>query len=452
MAGPKFVPIPADAARALPGPLLGEDYAEIEAAAERARSVFAGRAIWHVNSTRAAAAWPSCSARCCPTSAAPGSTPAGWSCASRPSSSQLTKRIHNNLHGDPGDGGALGEERARALRARPWPTAPRARPAAAGGRHRLPPRPADRGARRRAKAPGRTWSGAATSASTSPNELGPRAWDFLRPYVEQGRRLRLLPRASTSGTGSTRERVCGHPALDRPLLAEEPGARRRRRSRRSSARSGSARRRPGAAPAFIRADGTPGGSSAAPRSSRTRRCPTGARWSPRSRAGTGSRTRAACSSASRGTSSTADLHLVLAGPATAAVADDPEGAAVCGEVADSWRRLPAEVRRRVHLVSLPMDDLDENAAMVNALQRRAAVVVQKSLAEGFGLTVAEAMWKGGRWSPAGSAASRTRSSTASQRRPGRRPARPRGVRPRRRRPARRPGARRAAGARRPGSG
>jgi trehalose synthase len=40
-----------------------------------------------------------------------------------------------------------------------------------------------------------------------------------------------------------------------------------------------------------------------------------------------------------------------------------------------------------------MEDLDENAIMVNALQRHAAVVVQKSLAEGFGLTVAEAMWK-----------------------------------------------------------
>ena len=41
-----------------------------------------------------------------------------------------------------------------------------------------------------------------------------------------------------------------------------------------------------------------------------------------------------------------------------------------------------------------MVDPSENAAMVNALQRRAAVVVQKSLREGFGLTVAEAMWKG----------------------------------------------------------
>jgi trehalose synthase len=40
-----------------------------------------------------------------------------------------------------------------------------------------------------------------------------------------------------------------------------------------------------------------------------------------------------------------------------------------------------------------MDDVDENATIVNAVQRHAAVVVQKSLVEGFGLTVTEAMWK-----------------------------------------------------------
>ena len=40
-----------------------------------------------------------------------------------------------------------------------------------------------------------------------------------------------------------------------------------------------------------------------------------------------------------------------------------------------------------------MADGDEAATVVNALQRHAAVVVQKSLAEGFGLTVTEAMWK-----------------------------------------------------------
>jgi len=43
---------------------------------------------------------------------------------------------------------------------------------------------------------------------------------------------------------------------------------------------------------------------------------------------------------------------------------------------------------------LPLDDVEENAAMINAIQRHAAVIVQKSLAEGFGLTVAEGMWKG----------------------------------------------------------
>jgi trehalose synthase len=43
---------------------------------------------------------------------------------------------------------------------------------------------------------------------------------------------------------------------------------------------------------------------------------------------------------------------------------------------------------------LPLDDVEENAAMINAIQRHAAVIAQKSLAEGFGLTVAEGMWKG----------------------------------------------------------
>jgi trehalose synthase len=87
-------------------------------------------------------------------------------------------------------------------------------------------------------------------------------------------------------------------------------------------------------------------------------------------------------------------HLLLAGPDVRAVTDDPEGADVFAESEAAWRELPADVRRRVHLALLPMDDAEENAVIVNALQRRADVVAQKSLAEGFGLTVAEAMWKG----------------------------------------------------------
>lgn len=88
------------------------------------------------------------------------------------------------------------------------------------------------------------------------------------------------------------------------------------------------------------------------------------------------------------------VHLVLAGPSVEAVADDPEGKLVLDEVVGQQRLLPEEARARVHLLALPMVDIQENAAIVNALQRRADIVVQKSLAEGFGLTVAEAMWKG----------------------------------------------------------
>ena len=78
------------------------------------------------------------------------------------------------------------------------------------------------------------------------------------------------------------------------------------------------------------------------------------------------------------------------GPAVAAVSDDPEGAEVFREVVAQRNELSTGARERVHLALLPMDDLDENAAIVNALQRNAEVVVQKSLAEGFGLPVIEA--------------------------------------------------------------
>ena len=61
--------------------------------------------------------------------------------------------------------------------------------------------------------------------------------------------------------------------------------------------------------------------------------------------------------------------------------DDPEGEEVYKSLLDS---------REERIIILSRQD----GALVNALQRRAAVVLQKSLREGFGLTVAEAMWKG----------------------------------------------------------
>ena len=73
-----------------------------------------------------------------------------------------------------------------------------------------------------------------------------------------------------------------------------------------------------------------------------------------------------------------DCRLVLVGNAAT---DDPEGQVVLESVLRC-----ADDRIRVLFV--------QDSALVNALQRSAAVVVQKSLREGFGLTVTEAMWKG----------------------------------------------------------
>jgi trehalose synthase len=89
----------------------------------------------------------------------------------------------------------------------------------------------------------------------------------------------------------------------------------------------------------------------------------------------------------------AGATLVLAGPAVTSVKDDPEQPEIIAEAERMRHALPPAIRERTILAQLPMANVDENALMVNALQQRAAVVVQKSLAEGFGLTVAEAMWK-----------------------------------------------------------
>ncbi|MFQ5465488.1 MAG: glycosyltransferase [Thermodesulfobacteriota bacterium] len=77
-----------------------------------------------------------------------------------------------------------------------------------------------------------------------------------------------------------------------------------------------------------------------------------------------------------------DCILVLAGsPAS----DDPEGAEVLAEVQEEAVGDPD-----IHVLLLPpFSDKD-----INALQRAATVVLQKSTKEGFGLTVSEAMWKG----------------------------------------------------------
>ncbi len=90
---------------------------------------------------------------------------------------------------------------------------------------------------------------------------------------------------------------------------------------------------------------------------------------------------------------TTGAHLLLTGPSVRSVDDDPESAPVLGACLGAWRALPRSTRARVHLASVPLSDPGAAATIANAIQRHATVVTQKSLAEGFGLTVVEAMWK-----------------------------------------------------------
>ncbi|SDC22334.1 glycosyltransferase [Actinokineospora iranica] len=88
-----------------------------------------------------------------------------------------------------------------------------------------------------------------------------------------------------------------------------------------------------------------------------------------------------------------DAYLSLIGPQVDGVADDPEAAEYFRRCLEHWNRLPDPVRSRVQLCCLPTADSAANARVVNAAQRHAAVVTQKSRSEGFGLTVTEALWK-----------------------------------------------------------
>jgi trehalose synthase len=87
------------------------------------------------------------------------------------------------------------------------------------------------------------------------------------------------------------------------------------------------------------------------------------------------------------------VRLVLAGPSPESVSDDPEAADTIAELAAQYLRLSPSLQADVALVTLPMTSLKHNGLMVNCLQRCSAIVVQNSLAEGFGLTATEAMWK-----------------------------------------------------------
>ena len=371
--------------------LLGEDYARVKAAAERARGLFAGRAFWNVSSTISGGGVAEMLRTLLPYVRGAG-VDARWVVVREDGPFfELTKRLHNNLHGAAGDGGPLGPEQRELY----------ATTLAASGRRigrLLQPGdvvflhdPQTAGLVKAVKATGAMAIWRCHIGADTPNELVRRAWDFLRPDVEAADAF-IFSRGAYAweGLDPARTRVMA-PSIDplSPKNQDLPSA----AAEEIVCMIGLGDRPPGFAPVFARADGSPARVERraavlqdAPLPEDSRVVLQVSRWD-RLKDHPGL---LACFERHLAGS---ELHLVLAGPATAAVSDDPEGVHVWHEVKAAWEALPDEVRRRTHIVNLPMEDADENAVMVNALQRRAEIVVQKSIAEGFGLTVAEAMWK-----------------------------------------------------------
>ena len=304
----------------------------------------------------------------------------------------ITKRIHNRLHGFAGDGGPLDDDERgvyeQTLAASADQLAELVHPRDIVILHD----PQTAGLAAAVRKTGATVMWRCHVGLDVANDHARDAWDFLRGYVSEAH-LFIFSRAGFAWDGLPRDRISViRPSIDAfaPKNAEQD----REQSLAIMATAGVITGEVNAYPAFTRSDGTP---------ARVERraemleeqCLVAdvpvvmqvSRWD-QLKDPLGVLAAFAHHVASR-----ADAHLLLVGPSTAAVADDPEGAQVLAEVRTAWHELPTRVRRRVHVCSLPMEDIEENAAIVNALQRHAQVVVQKSLAEGFGLTVAEAMWK-----------------------------------------------------------
>jgi trehalose synthase len=387
---PKVVPV---GSRSLERfrPLLGEEYAEIEQVAERARITFAGRAVWHLNSTPRGGGVAEMLRALLPYARGAG-VDVRW-IALRESEEffTVTKRLHNHLHGDAGDGGRLDESARRAyegaLHANSEVLAPMMQrgdvvylhdPQTAG----MIPALCDRGM----KIVWRCHVGADRA-----NEIVRGAWEFLRPYVGRADAC-VFSRREYVWDGLDAQRVWVMPPAIDPFSPKnqdlEPSV-----TAAILKQIGLAADGPAVAPCFRRGDDSPGRVERVAAIAQEEPVPEGARvvaqvsrWDRLKDPG------GLLAMLARHLEDPS-VHLVLAGPEIGSISDDPEGAAVYGEVVETWRGLDRESRRRAHLVNLPMYDLDENGVMVNAIQRRADVVVQKSIAEGFGLTLSEAMWK-----------------------------------------------------------
>jgi trehalose synthase len=379
-------------------PLLGaEVMREAEQTAAEARARLAGRILWHVNSTARGGGVAEMLHTLIAYGRGVGVNVRWMVIEGSPEFFRLTKRLHHALHGSAGDGSGLGAEQralyeqvtlanARALETlvRPRDVVVLHDPQTAG----LAPPLVRAGAR----VIWRCHIGA--DRSNQQTDLG---WAFLEPYLRDVPACVFSRQAYIPAWCDPARAVVVQPSLDAfsPKNQElEPAA-----IRAILVHTGLIEGPPGeGSPTFTRGDGAPGRVDRQADVIRLGRAPTWetplvvqiSRWDPlKDHLGVMHGFADLVDGAAP-----AGAALLLVGPNVTAVADDPEGADTLNQVIAAWRQLSHADRRWVQIACLPMADAEENAAIVNALQRHASIVVQKSLAEGFGLTVTEAMWKG----------------------------------------------------------
>src|SRR5919197_2824685 len=361
---------------------------------EVAQAALAGRAVWNVNSTATGGGVAEMLQTLLAYVRGAGIDARWLVIEGDPEFFAITKRIHNGIYGSPGDGGELGgaERRhyERVLRRNEEELLALVRAGDVVVLH--DPQPAGMAEALRRAGALVVWR--CHIGRDEPNEWTERAWEFLRPYLDEVEVYVVSRETFTPPFADPAHVAVIPPSIDPFSAKNEPMSRRNVRQMLGyvGLLSGG-----GEAPAvpFTRRDGSPGrinrhvdlmqsGPAAPPDAPLVVQV---SRWD-RMKDMPG---------VMQGFAEQVDrslgAHLVLAGPSVSGVADDPEGAEVLEECIELWRSLPHAARGRVHLACTPMTDPDEAAAIVNALQRHATVVVQKSLAEGFGLTVAEAMWK-----------------------------------------------------------
>jgi trehalose synthase len=373
--------------------MSAEAWAAFSEALARAEATFQGRTIWNVNSTGKGGGVAEMLYSLLAYAKGAG-VDARWAVIEgNPEFFMTTKRIHNHLHGSPGDGGPLGPEEHATYLAALEPNAEAlakvVRPKDIVILH--DPQTAGLVAPMKQVADIVLWR--CHVGVDAPNDIARNAWDFLDEHVEQAD-AHVFSRKEFVWLGLTPTKtVIIPPSIDAfsPKNQElDPASVAGILTAADLIEGGD----PGVA-TFVRAGGQPGivrraatlVDGGASIEAEARVVTQVSRWD-RLKDPLGVMRGFADHIAPH-----TDAHLVLAGPAVEAVSDDPEGAEVLEEVRAEHARLPEGVGERVHLAALPMEDSEENAAIVNALQRRSDVVVQKSIAEGFGLTVAEGMWK-----------------------------------------------------------